>query len=109
MYQRLINSILGVWLALAPIVPMDASLVKLNNLFIGVLAAVVSSTTPIVATIWESGLGVAAGAWVAFSSSFPFFSAGRGYLWSNIASGLLILASAHLAARKNPADGRAEK
>jgi len=78
---------------------MDAPFVGLNNLFIGVLAAVVSSTTPIADTIWESGLGVAAGAWIAFSSSFQFFIAGDGYLWSNIASGLLILASAQLAAR----------
>jgi len=100
MCQRWINSILGVWLALAPIVRMDSSSVRLNNLFVGVLAAVTSSSIPIMATIWESGLGVAAGAWVAFSCSFQVFTAGGGYIWNNIASGLLILASAHLAARR---------
>ena len=102
MWQRWLNSILGIWLALAPIVRMDSSSVRLNNLFVGVLAAVVSSTIPIVATIWESGLGVAAGAWVAFSCSFRVFSAGEGYIWNSIASGLLIIASAQWAARRAP-------
>ena len=102
MWQRWTNSILGIWLALAPIVRMDSSSVRLNNLFVGVLAAVMSSSMPVMATIWESGLGVAAGAWVAFSCSFQVFSAGDGYLWNNIASGLLILASAQLAARRTP-------
>jgi len=102
MWQRWVNSFLGAWLALAPIVHMDASLVRFNNLFIGVLAAVVSSSTPIIVTIWDSGLGVAAGAWVAFSSSFQVFTAGGGYLGSNIASGLVIFTSAQLAARRIP-------
>jgi len=92
MWQGWVNEILGTWLALAPLVRMDNASVKLNNLIIGVIAAVVSGYSP-TKRIWECWLGLTAGAWLAFSSSFQVFVEGEGYLWNNIVFGVLIFTS----------------
>ncbi len=89
MWHRWINEVVGAWLALAPLVPLDVPSVKLNNVYMGVLAAVMSAHTPTKAT-WRCWLGIAAGAWVAFSSFFKFFVEGNGYLRSNMLSGVVI-------------------
>jgi hypothetical protein len=94
MWHGWINGFLGVWLALAPFVRLDVPSVKLNNFFIGVLAAIVSADAPVRRKVWGSWLGLAAGVWVALSSWFQFCVAGDGYRWSNVVSGVLIFASA---------------
>lgn len=92
MWQGTIIQLLGLWLALASLVHMDVASVKLNNLIMGVLAAVVSGYTPIKKS-WECWLGLIAGAWLAFSSSFQYFVEGNGYLWNNLICGVLIFTS----------------
>jgi len=106
MWQGWVNGILGIWLSLAPLVSMDVPSVKLNNLYIGVLAAVVSGYTPTRKT-WECWLGIAAGVWIAFSTFFPLFVQGTGYLWNNVASGVLIFTSGFLARASSPIEKHA--
>ena len=89
MWYSWMNEVIGAWLALAPLVSLDVPSVKLNNLYMGVLAAVVSAHTT-TKRAWRSYLGIAAGAWVAFSSFFKFFVEGDGYLQSNVISGVVI-------------------
>jgi hypothetical protein len=107
MWQGWINGILGVWIALAPLVSLDVPSAKLNNLFMGVLAAFVSGYTPI-KKVWECWLGLAAGLWVAISSLFKFFVAGDGYLWSNVISGVLIFTSGCFVLVSSPVEKHAQ-
>lgn len=106
MWQGWVNRLLGIWLMLAPFVSMDMSSVKLNNLYIGVLAAVVSGYTP---TRKARGcwLGIAAGVWIAFSSFFHLFVQGAGYFWNNVVSGVLIFTSGSLARASSPIEKHA--
>lgn len=105
-WQGWVNQILGVWLSIAPFVSLDISSVKLNNLFVGVLAAIVSGYTP-AKKLWECWLGFAAGVWLAISSSIQFFVQGEGYLWNNIIAGALIFTSGMLVAVSEPVGKRA--
>ena len=95
MWQGWVNIFLGVWLAVAPGIPMDAPWNKLNNIYLGVLAAFVSGSIPIKKP-WASWLGMAAGIWVASSTYFNIYVTGLGYLWSNTISGVLIFIAGSL-------------
>ncbi len=92
MWQGWVNEVLGIWRALVPLVHLDNASVKPNNLFMGVMAAVVSGYTPIKRS-WECWLGLMAGAWLTFSSSFHYFVERNGYLWNNLIFGVLIITS----------------
>ena len=100
-WQGWVNQILGVWLSIAPFVSLDVSSVKLNNLFVGVLAAIVSGYTP-ARKLWECWLGFVAGVWIAFSSSIQFFVQGENYLWNNAIAGALIFTSGMLVVVSEP-------
>ena len=108
MWQGWVNRIIGIWLLLAPFVSMDVPSVKLNNLYIGVLAAVVSGYTP-TKNEWGCWLGIAAGVWIAFSSFFHLFVQGTGYLWNNVVSGVLIFASGTIASASSPTKKQAHR
>jgi uncharacterized membrane protein HdeD (DUF308 family) len=73
----------------------------LSNLVLGILAAAVSANTP-TKRLWVCWLGVAAGAWVAFSSYFQFSAAGESYLWSNVISGVLIFIAGSMILNSDP-------
>ncbi len=107
MWQGWVNEVLGIWLALAPLVNINNASVRLNNLVMGVIAAVVSAYTPIKIS-WECWLGLIAGAWLAFSSSFLFFVQGGGYIWSNAICGVLIFTSGLLVLEDSPAEKHAD-
>ena len=108
MWYGVINLVLGVWLGLAPLVAMDLPSVKLNNLLMGVIAAVVSGYTPVKKS-GECWPALIAGIWLAFSSSFRFFVEGNGYLWNNCVCGILISVSGLLVMENFPAQKPASR
>jgi hypothetical protein len=71
---------------------MDIPSVKINNAYMGVLAAIASAHAP-VRRVREAWLGLAVGIWIAVSTLFHAFVDGSGYIWNNLASGVLIFTS----------------
>ncbi len=106
MWQIRMNEMLGVWLALAPLVSLDIPSVRMNNFIVGILVAFESGYAPVKKN-WEWGVGLAAGLWVTLSTFFPVFLKGDGYFWSNVISGVLIFTSGWFALAGLPVEKHA--
>ena len=96
MWQGLVNLLLGVWIATAPLVPLGVPWVRLNNISTGILVALVSGSIPI-RKAWLSWLGIAAGTWVLLSTFFRNFVTGEGYQISNVISGVMVFIAGSIA------------
>ncbi len=107
MWQAWVNQLLGIWLAVAPLIPLNTTWMELGNLYVGTLAAFLSASFP-VKKVWLSWLGLAAGAWTAISSRIYSFQTGEGYLWNNVICGALIFLSAVLAVASVSAEKEAQ-
>jgi hypothetical protein len=94
---------IGVWIAVAPFVPMDLSTVKFNNMIMGAIATLASYLLP-KRKLWERGVGMIFGIWIFVASLIPALTAGSGYLWNNFGSGILISFAGLLAVRKSQAE-----
>ena len=103
MWQAWTMTFIGVWIAVAPFVPMDLSTVKFNNMTMGVIAALASHLLP-KRKLWERWVGMIFGIWIFVASLIPALTAGSGYLWNNFGSGILICFSGLLAVRKSQAE-----
>lgn len=103
MRQAWIDVIVGIWIALAPFVPMSVSTVKFNNMVMGAIAALASHLLP-KRKLWERGVGSIFGIWIFVASLIPTLTAGSGYLWNNFGSGILISFAGFFAVRKSQAE-----
>jgi sulfite exporter TauE/SafE len=88
MWKAWTNSVLGVWLAVAPFVPMDTPSVKINIFLVGAIIATVGSYVP-KEKFWQRWLAIIIGTWLFITSLTPWFVEGRVYLWNNIISGVI--------------------
>jgi hypothetical protein len=103
MWQAWTNVFIGVWVALAPFVPMNLSTVKFNNMVMGAIAALTSYLLP-KRKLWERSVGMIFGIWIFVASLIPALTAGSGYLWNNFGSGILITFAGLFAVRKSQAE-----
>ncbi len=103
MWQAWINVIIGMWIALAPFVPMSVPTVKFNNMVMGPIAALASHLLP-KRKLWERGVGTIFGIWIFVASLIPALTAGNGYFWNNFGSGVLIFFAGIFAVRKSQAE-----
>lgn len=101
MWQAWTMTLIGVWIAVAPFVPLNLASVKLNNLIMGMIAAAASYRIP-KGKEWERWLGVIFGIWVSVASLIPHFITGSAYLWNNYGSGALIALAGICAMAKSP-------
>lgn len=89
MWKAWTNGILGLWLAVAPFVPMDIPSVKINNVLIGAIVAAVGWYIPKEKS-WQRWVAIIVGTWMFIAGLTPWFEVGYVYLWNNVISGLLI-------------------
>jgi hypothetical protein len=94
-------TLIGMWIGIAPFVPLDLSSIKLNNFIMGAIVAAASYRLPRGKT-WQRWVGVIFGLWVCLSACFPAFVRGSGYLWNNFGSGTLIALAGILAMARHP-------
>ena len=100
MWQAWTDGILGLWLALAPLLSMDVPSVKLNNIFVGLVVAVVGWYVP-KERGWQRWVTETLGYWVLIASFIPDLVEGYPYLWNNLVSGILIAVGGFTMLHKN--------
>jgi len=89
MWQAWANGILGLWIAASPFITIDLPSARINNMTVGLIAAVVASYIP-KERPWVRFLGVILGIWIFVSGLTPGLSFGSTYVWNNLICGTLI-------------------
>ncbi len=102
MWQAWTMTLIGMWIALAPFVPLDLSTVKFNNMIMGAIAALASYLLP-KRKFWERWVGMIFGVWIFIAACFPDLTTGSSYLWNNYGSGMMIAIAGLLSVRKSSA------
>lgn len=89
MWHAWTNAGVGMWLMITAFVHMDQSNCITSNLVIGALTAIIGWRMKTEKRVQE-WLSVLMGVWVMTTVFIPPLMQGKGFLWNNVVSGLLI-------------------
>lgn len=90
MWQGWTLGVLGLWLAVAPLLAWDVTSNKVNNALVGLIVALVAWYVPADRPWLRWGCTVV-GSWMFTASFFPCLAEGSAYGWNNLVSGTAIL------------------
>lgn len=92
MWRTMTISIMGLWVAVSPFIPIDLESVKINNLLFGLLITLTAWDIK-KTKIFYRWVSIILGIWLFFSGCIPILVIEPLYFWNNFISGILIFTS----------------